>query len=90
MMDELVPWLRKRIDMAIQCANAMDHAVGGLRSQFSSAHLHSVHTAHGLLLNSLLERANDPVVQRDIQILAASYRFCSGYKERWLPAAEPR
>ncbi len=90
MMDELVPWLRKRIDMAIQCANAMDLAVGGLLSQFSPAHLHAVHTSHGLLLDSLLKRQEDPAAQFDIQILARSYRWCSGYKEEWLPTAESR
>jgi len=88
MMDELVPWLRKRIDMAVQCADALPNAVGNLLSQFSPTRLYCVHTMHGLLLNSLLKRKNDPAAQRDIQILAMGYRLCPGFKEEWLPRKE--
>lgn len=80
--DDLVPWLRKRMGMAIQCAQALPHAVGNLRSQFSPTQLYALHTGLYALLNHLIEAGDE----QGIRLLAESYQMYDGYREEWRPS----
>lgn len=84
MMDQLVSWLRKRMGMAIQAAQALPNSVGNLRSLFSPQQLYALHTAQYALLNHLLERGDE----QGIKLLAEGYQMHSGYQEPWRPQAD--
>jgi len=90
MIDELVPWLRKRITMASQSAHALRaaRAAGGLQSLWSPDHLHDHCTAHAALVDHLLSLPASPQVEYGIRLVATAYRRCAGFKPEWDPIIE--
>ena len=89
MLDDLVPWLRKRINMAWQSALALPYAVGGVTSQWSPERLADQCAMHIALLDHMLASEDPEYRQHGVQLLAWVYRRSSGYREEWAPPGLP-
>lgn len=90
-LDELVPWLRRVINMAWQSAKAMDYqpgGLGGLVSQWTPERLADQCAMHIEMIEHLLASPDDAYAQRGIQLIAWTYRRASGYNEKWLPPGQ--
>lgn len=84
---EIATWVRKRIDMRWQCANALPYneTPGNLVSQFSPHHLADESAMQATLLEHLLTNPDRAFVLHGVKIMAWTYRRAHDFNEKWLP-----
>lgn len=84
-IERIAKWLRRRIDMQWQCANALPYTPGNLITHFSPERLADQCAMQATLLDHLLASPDSKYALHGVKVMAWAYRMCPDYDEKWLP-----